>query len=34
MEMKDTFIPCDPDPDKTIRDVDLSFNAAQQNLTK
>ena len=31
MEMKDIFISCDPD--KTSRDVELFFNAAQQNLT-
>ena len=31
MEMEDIFISCDPD--KTSRDVELFFNAAQQNLT-
>ena len=31
MEMGDIFISCDPD--KTSRDVELFFNAAQQNLT-
>ena len=31
MEMENIFISCDPD--KTSRDVELFFNAAQQNLT-
>ena len=31
MDMEDIFISCDPD--KTSRDVELFFNAAQQNLT-
>ena len=31
MEMEDIFISCDPD--KTSKDVELFFNAAQQNLT-
>ena len=31
MEREDIFISCDPD--KTNRDVELFFNAAQQNLT-
>ena len=31
MEMEDIFVSCDPD--KTTRDVELFFNAAQQNLT-
>ena len=31
MEMEDIFISCDPD--KTSRDVELFFNATQQNLT-
>ena len=30
MEMEDIFISCDPD--KTSRDVELFFNASQQNL--
>ena len=30
MEMEDIFISCDPD--KTSRDVELFFNAAQQYL--
>ena len=31
MEMEDIFISCDPD--KTSSDVELFFNAVQQNLT-
>ena len=31
MEKEDIFISCDPD--KANRDVELFFNAAQQNLT-
>ena len=31
VEMGDIFVSCDPD--KTSRDVELFFNAAQQNLT-
>ena len=31
IEIEDIFISCDPD--KTSRDVELFFNAAQQNLT-
>ena len=31
MEIGDIFISCDPD--RTSRDVELFFNAAQQNLT-
>ena len=30
MEMEDIFISCDPN--KTTRDAELFFNAAQQNL--
>ena len=31
MEMEDIFISCDPN--KTNRDVEILFNAVQQNLT-
>ena len=31
MELEDIFISCDPD--KTNRDIELFFNASQQNLT-